>query len=284
MTMNPIQETIRSETQGFLPQILLMEDEPSVGKGLQMTLKEEGYQVEWAMTGHGALDTFSRKGCDLLVADLRLPDIDGMAVIKQIKEQRPETGVIVITGYSTVPSAVEAMKLGAYDYLPKPFTEDELKAAVEGVLKAKRAARVKGEAEEGKAEHRGGTAPRRQETMADVVQVRPRILLIEDEPSVAGGLQTALRDEGYGVDWAKTGQSALDKVSRNGFDLLVVDIRLPDMDGMEIIGRVKEKRPEMAVVVITGYSTVSSAVNAMKMGAYDYLPKPFSDDEFRTTV
>ena len=134
--MHTVQETIRAEPQ-VLPQILLMEDEPSVGKGLQMTLKEEGYRVDWAMTGQSALETFSRKGFDLLVADLRLPDIDGMEVIKHIKEQRPETEVIVITGYSTVPSAVEAMKLGAYDYLLKPFTEDEFRTTVQGALKQK---------------------------------------------------------------------------------------------------------------------------------------------------
>jgi len=89
------------------------------------------------MTGQGALDSFSRKGFDLLVADLRLPDIDGIEVIKKVKDERPETGVVVITGYSTVSSAVKAMKLGAYDYLPKPFTEDEFKKAVFEALKEK---------------------------------------------------------------------------------------------------------------------------------------------------
>jgi NADH-quinone oxidoreductase subunit E len=127
---------METETREW-PQILLMEDEPTVAQGLQMVLKEEGYGVDLAMTGHSALDSFSRKGFDLLVADLRLPDIDGIEVIKKVKEERPETGVIVITGYSTVSSAVKAMKLGASDYLPKPFTEDEFKTAVLEALKEK---------------------------------------------------------------------------------------------------------------------------------------------------
>ncbi|MBI9086502.1 MAG: response regulator [Desulfobacterales bacterium] len=124
------------------PHILLMEDEYSIANGLKMVLNEEGYEVDLAMTGQKALDSFFGNGFDLLVADLRLPDIDGFEVIKQVKEKRPETEVVVITGYSSVYSAVDAMKLGVYDYLPKPFTEDEIKNAVSGALEKKRNAQT----------------------------------------------------------------------------------------------------------------------------------------------
>ena len=120
------------------PHILLMEDEHSIANGLKMVLSEEGYQVDLAMTGKGALESFFGNGFDLLVADLRLPDIDGFEVIKEVKAKRPETEVVVITGYSSVYSAVDAMKLGVYDYLPKPFTEDEIKTAVSGALENKK--------------------------------------------------------------------------------------------------------------------------------------------------
>ncbi|NOQ52179.1 MAG: response regulator [Desulfuromonadaceae bacterium] len=122
------------------PHILLMEDEHSIANGLKMVLTEEGYAVDLAMTGQSALDSFFNNGFDLLVADLRLPDIDGFEVIKQVKAKRPETEVVVITGYSSVYSAVDAMKLGVYDYLPKPFTEDEIKRAVSGALENKKKA------------------------------------------------------------------------------------------------------------------------------------------------
>jgi len=119
------------------PQVLIMEDEASVAKGLGIVLTEEGYNVDLAMTGRSALDSFNQKMFDLLVADLRLPDIDGIEVIKQVKNRRPDTEVLVITGYSTVNSAVEAMKLGASDYLAKPFTEDEFLSAVKVALDPK---------------------------------------------------------------------------------------------------------------------------------------------------
>ena len=121
------------------PQILIMEDEMSVAKGLELVLSDEGYAVDLAMTGRSALDSFSQKAFDLLIADLRLPDIDGMEVIKKVKNSRPDTEVIVVTGYSTISSAVEAMKLGATDYLSKPFTDDELMSAVRVALQEKKA-------------------------------------------------------------------------------------------------------------------------------------------------
>jgi len=139
--MNQVQESVGAEPRGH-PQILLMEDEISMAKGVQMVLEEEGYDVDLAMTGQGALDKFSRRYFDLLVADLRLPDIDGMEVIKQVKEKRPETEAIVITGYPSVSSAVESVKIGVYDYLRKPFTEDDLKTAVGGALKRKKEASI----------------------------------------------------------------------------------------------------------------------------------------------
>lgn len=152
--MNAIQELSLTE-QGVPPHILVMEDEASVAQGLQMVLTEEGYDVDVAMTGGSALDTFNKKDFDLLVADLRLPDIDGMEVVRRVKENKPQTEVIVITGYSSVDSAVEAMKLGAFEYLPKPFTDDEFKHVVEGALTEKKTVPVEKpgldfETEEGK--------------------------------------------------------------------------------------------------------------------------------------
>lgn len=149
--MNQIAKTMR-DGSASLPQILLVEDESSVAKGLQMALTEEGYGVDVAMTGQSALDTLTSKGFDLLVADLRLPDIDGMEIIRQVKDERPETEVIVITGYANVSSAVEAMKTGAVEYLSKPFTEGEFKSAVKEALKGKIGIHGKGVIKDGRSD------------------------------------------------------------------------------------------------------------------------------------
>ena len=122
------------------PHILVMEDEPSLAKGLEMVLNEEGYAVDLAMTGESALSKIDGDSFDLLVADLRLPDMDGMNVIRELKNRSPETETIIITGYPTVPTAVDSAKIDVFEYLRKPFTEDQFKEAVERALKKKQEA------------------------------------------------------------------------------------------------------------------------------------------------
>ena len=116
------------------PNILVMEDDLNVAKGLEMILSEEGYQVNLAGTGALSMQASNENRYDLLVADLRLPDIDGMEIIKQVKNDTPETEVVVITGYGTAATAVEAMKIGVHDFLSKPFTDDQIKSAINEAL------------------------------------------------------------------------------------------------------------------------------------------------------
>ena len=115
--------------------ILVMEDDQTISAALDMILTEAGYDVEVAETGEDALELFGQKGFDLIIADLKLPGIGGIEVIRQVKEKKPETEVIVITGVGTQPIAEEAMTLGAHDFLPKPFTDDQIKTAINEALK-----------------------------------------------------------------------------------------------------------------------------------------------------
>ena len=117
------------------PQILVMEDDLTVASGLKMVLDEDGFNVDLAGTGELAMEAFRQKRFDLLVADLRLPDINGMDVIRKIKANKPDTEIIVITGHGNAATAVEAMKLGVSDFLAKPFTEDQIKSAISEALK-----------------------------------------------------------------------------------------------------------------------------------------------------
>jgi ActR/RegA family two-component response regulator len=118
------------------PHILVMEDDLTVATGLKMVLDEDGFNVDLAGTGKLAMEAFRQKRFDLLVADLRLPDINGMDVIREIKANKPDTEIIVITGHGNAATAVEAMKLGVSDFLAKPFTEDQIKAAISQALKS----------------------------------------------------------------------------------------------------------------------------------------------------
>lgn len=115
--------------------ILLVEDEVHVAQALQVILREAGYQVMWAVTGQRALELLAQTSFDLLLADLYLPDIDGLEVVRQARAQCPPVPVIVMTGYSSLSTAIAALRLGTADYLEKPFTEQEITQAIQRVLR-----------------------------------------------------------------------------------------------------------------------------------------------------
>jgi DNA-binding NtrC family response regulator len=280
MVMEQIQEQVSTKA----PEILVMEDETSLAKGLRMILEKEGYHVDTASTGHSAMDALRKKGFDLLVADLRLPDMDGMDVIREVRDKRPDTKTIVITGYPSVSSAVDAMRLGVADYLPKPFWDEDFKQAVEKALKGGKEVHLKQEPDIPRAPVIVRPATRVADAVKEEMPGRARVLLMEDEPSLAQGLKMVLSKQGYEVELAETGSRALRSLGTKEFDILVADLRLPDMDGMDVVRTVKETRPETQVIVITGYATVPSAVDSMKVGAMDYLSKPFTMDEFMGAV
>ena len=105
------------------------------------------------------------------------------------------------------------------------------------------------------------------------------ILIIEDEQVILSGCRLVLMEQGYVVDTRLTGETGLDAALTGSYDLVLLDVKLPDLNGMEILQKIREKRPDVHVIVMTGFSTVQNAVEAMKLGAFDYLAKPFSDGE-----
>lgn len=111
------------------PRVLVVDDDPVVRRSCERVL-EHGYEVQLAETGRDGLNSLGTESFDVALVDLKLPDIDGMDILRQASSRFPRVPIIIITGYSTVRSAVEAIKLGAFEYIPKPFTPDELETAV----------------------------------------------------------------------------------------------------------------------------------------------------------
>jgi two-component system response regulator PilR (NtrC family) len=120
-----------------IPHILVVDDEPSMREVLEFMLQKEGYTVTCAESGQQAIALLEKTHFDLLLCDIRLGDITGLEVLRASKEQDPDTVVIMISAYATTETAVEAMNSGAYDYVPKPFDNEELKQTIANALKLK---------------------------------------------------------------------------------------------------------------------------------------------------
>lgn len=118
--------------------ILVVDDEPSMREFLSIMLRKQGYQIDVAGGGAEALERLEKVLYDLVITDLSMPKVDGMAVLQRCKEVSPTTAVILITAYATTEGAVEAMKRGAFDYIIKPFKVDELKLLIEKALETRR--------------------------------------------------------------------------------------------------------------------------------------------------
>jgi DNA-binding NtrC family response regulator len=111
--------------------ILVIDDESVICDACELVLTEKGHIVERCVTGKSGLQVIQQGNYDVILLDMKLPDIDGMEILQIVCKQLPVPCVIVMTGYSTMANAVQAMKLGAVDYLAKPFTDDELISAIE---------------------------------------------------------------------------------------------------------------------------------------------------------
>jgi DNA-binding NtrC family response regulator len=113
---------------------------------------------------------------------------------------------------------------------------------------------------------------------------RTSVLVVDDEPIVLQSLAAWLRQEGHEVDTAEGARKALELAAGRRYEIAFVDIKMPDIDGLELQSRLAAADPELTIIIMTAYASVESAVKALKAGAYDYIPKPFNPEELSHLV
>ena len=113
---------------------------------------------------------------------------------------------------------------------------------------------------------------------------RPSVLLVDDDPLILRSLAVVLEREGYDVEKAAGGGPAMEFLKDNSYDVVVTDFNMPEVDGMQLLGEVKARKPDSQVILITGYGTIEQAVEAIKLGAFDYICKPIIDDEIKVVI
>lgn len=112
----------------------------------------------------------------------------------------------------------------------------------------------------------------------------PRILVVDDEEIVLHAVKDFLELKGFHVQTAENGENALQRIDENEIDLVLSDIKMPGMSGIELLGNIHRQKPELGVIMMTGYTDTTAAVDAMKIGAFDYISKPFNFDELLISI
>src|SRR3989338_10118289 len=113
---------------------------------------------------------------------------------------------------------------------------------------------------------------------------KERILIVDDEESIREFLEIMLRREKYEVATASNAKKALKTLEKENFDMVITDIQMPEMNGIELLGKIKDTDSDTVVIMVTAYGSTESAVEAMKLGAYDYITKPFKIDELKIII
>ncbi|NOY65197.1 MAG: sigma-54-dependent Fis family transcriptional regulator [Nitrospirae bacterium] len=114
--------------------------------------------------------------------------------------------------------------------------------------------------------------------------MKGRVLVIDDEAIVRVSCERVLRPEGFEVVVTSRGDEAIELLEKEPYDVVLTDLKMPDMDGLEVLKIIKERWPDIQVIIITGYGTISTAVQAIKMGAYEYIEKPFTPQDILQVV
>jgi len=243
--------------------VLIVDDEIEICQRLQRELQKEGCKVEYTTSAIGVLERLKNaekegKGYALLLLDLRMPKVDGLSLLKEIREARLDLDVVIITGYGDEDKAIESIRLGAVDYLPKPISPEALHTAVFRV-RQKRAAEKKRALEYS-------------------------VLVVDDEKELCARIKRELDKEGYRTAVAYDGQEGLDYFSHNRVDVAIVDIRMPRMDGLEMLEKCREISDDFVSIIITGHGDHERAIRALQLGVFSYLRKPISLEELVIAV
>jgi DNA-binding NtrC family response regulator len=237
--------------------LLLVDDESEFLEATARALARRGFAMNQAADGETALMILSRQEFDVVVLDVKMPGIDGLDVFRQIHSQFPDLPVVLLTGHGNIQQAFETAKEGVFEYLSKPCDVERIAEI------ARRAAR----------------RPRQtNEAVATGSDEKMRLLLVDDEVDLLDSLSSSLSRRGIKVTAADNARDAQRMVQQQVFDVALVDAKMPGIDGLGLLRRIKRLQPELEVIVLTGHPSMGLAVESLREGASDVLMKPQSPD------
>ncbi|MBN1898214.1 MAG: response regulator [Spirochaetes bacterium] len=231
--------------------ILVVDDEESVRITLSEILRLEGYSVATASSGLNAIDIIKVESFDAVILDIKMPKLNGVETFREIKKISPETIVVMMTAHAVDELIAEAIKEGACGIIYKPLDFDQIFAIFEKNLN------------------------------------KTFILLVDDEEGIRETLSHFLKDMGYRVVKATSGKEAIAILDRKVPDVLILDVKMEDIDGVETLKKINKVIPgsqKMVTIMISGYDVNDKIKEAEKLGAKAFFPKPIDIKKLKASI
>jgi DNA-binding NtrC family response regulator len=232
------------------PTILVVDDNQDLLETFAMILKRRGYQVQTAVNGVSAVNKFKAQNFDVTLMDIVMPEMNGVDAFKKIKEMQPEAPIILMTAYSDEDLIQSAKDEGVRQIIHKPIRIDQLIDLINEVA---------------------GDQP---------------ILVVDDDADICDTLTKILESQGYNVLTAGSGEEAVSMSKEKTCQMAFIDVKLPNIDGLETLLRLKEINPDILVIMMTGFrNEVKEALDkAQAASAITCLYKPFDPAEAANLV
>ena len=225
--------------------LLVVDDDVNYAATLSKILDKKGYITATAESGFRAIDLIKERAFDVVLMDIRMPVMNGLEAFRKIKEIRPETVVILMTAFSVDDLIRDALKEGAYAVVRKPFDIDTVVNMIE--------------------------------------KAKSGILLavVDDDPQICLSLKNILEKKGYSVTPCATGEEAISLAKDRKFDIYLIDMKLPVLNGLETYLEIKKTNEKAIAIMMTGYrqEVEDQVKRSMEKGAYACIYKPFNMDD-----
>ncbi len=223
--------------------VLIVDDDTNIGDSLYDILEVKGYDVRFASNGNEALSIIKERRYDVVLLDIRMPDMNGVETFRYIKELSPLTSVVMITAYADDELVSQAREEGSLQILSKPLDIDKIL----GFLKK--------------------------------YELLKTIFMVDDDIAFCNSLKNAIELHGHNVTVVHNAEEAIESFSIQQYGIILLDIKLNGMNGLEVANAIKEKGYKCAIVLMSAYKKEFQSLIDKTMLTSEFIEKPFAIDD-----
>lgn len=249
-----------------MAKILIVDDEPSFCELLKTLLKSHGHEALTAYNGRDALDSFMQCRPHFTLLDLRMPEMDGLEVLKKIRAIDPKAAVMILTAWGTDEMEQRARQLGATDFLSKAISLETILASLEHGLKPP------------------GQAPAAEKPAQPAIPLTDAVFLVEGKADVRDTFVRFLSQHGITAKPAKDGPAVLSMLDKERPPLIVLDMDLSGMKGVDVLREMRQKNYAGGIIMMTAGQQETLIKEAWNMGAVDILGKPLDPERLMLAI